>query len=166
MLEELIKKFNLQKHPEGGFFSEVYRSSESIDSLSLPQRYNSARNFGTSIYFLIDGKNVSNFHRLKSDEFWYFHCGSSIEVHIIYPDGIHKTKLMGLNFQNNETPSLLLPKDSWFGARLTDTTSFGFVSCAVFPGFDFSDFELAKREKLIKLYPQHREIITNLTKEV
>ncbi|MFA8343959.1 MAG: cupin domain-containing protein [Rhodothermaceae bacterium] len=165
MLEELIKRFNLQKHPEGGYFSEVYRSEEKINKEALPERYGSDRNFGTSIYFLIDGENVSNFHRLKSDEFWYFHCGSTIEVHIIYPDGKYEIKVMGLNFTKDEVPSLLLPKGCWFGARLTDTSGFGFVSCAVFPGFDFSDFELAKRDELTALYPQHSKIISDLTSE-
>lgn len=165
MLETLIKKFGLIKHPEGGFFSEVYRSEEIIEKSALPGRYDSGRNFGTSIYFLIDGKNVSNFHRIKSDEFWYFHLGSAIELHLIFPDGKYEKKLLGTNFSDGEVPSLLLPKNCWFGAKLVDKTSYGFVSCAVFPGFDFSDFELAKRKSLLEQFPQHKDIIVDLTNE-
>ena len=165
MKDLLIEKFNLQPHPEGGYFAEVYRSDETVSKNALPERYNSERNFGTSIYFMIDGKNVSNFHRLKSDEFWYFHSGSAIEVHIINEDGSHEVKNLGNNVENDEIPSLLLPKGCWFGARLKNLESFGFVSCAVFPGFDFSDFELAQRDNLLEKFPHHKNIITELTKE-
>lgn len=165
MLDTIKEKFNLLPHPEGGFFSEVYRSDETINQEALPTRYSSGRSFGTSIYFLLDGDNVSNFHRLKSDEFWYFHSGSTIEVHIIYENGNYEIINLGMNFVNGEIPSLLLPKGCWFGARMIDKSSYGFVSCAVFPGFDFADFELAKREKLTQLFPEHKEIIIDLTKE-
>jgi predicted cupin superfamily sugar epimerase len=39
------------------------------------------------------------------------------------------------------------------------------VGCTVYPGFDFNDFELAKRDDLIKLFPKHQTIITELTRE-
>ena len=47
-----IEKLKLEKHPEGGYFKEVYRSEESISKQALPSRYKSDRNFATSIYFL------------------------------------------------------------------------------------------------------------------
>ena len=165
MKEEIIKKFNLLPHPEGGYFAEIYRSEEVIKKEDLPERYNSSRNFGTSIYFMIDGKNVSNFHRLKSDEFWYFHSGSAIEIHIIYENGSYKIENLGNSISENETPSVLLPKGCWFGAKLKNQESYGFVSCAVFPGFDFSDFELAERKNLLEKFPQHKDIILELTKD-
>lgn len=37
--------------------------------------------------------------------------------------------------------------------------------CTVAPGFDFEDFEMAKREELAAEYPQHREIIQKLTRK-
>lgn len=165
MLETLKEKFNLIAHPEGGFFCEVYRSDEIIDKKALPERYSSQRSFGTSIYFLLDGENISNFHRLKSDEFWYFHCGSTIEIHIIYENGTYDIKKLGINILDGDIPSVLLPRGCWFGAKLINQSSYGFVSCAVFPGFDFADFELAKREELINLFSEHKEIIIELTKE-
>jgi len=35
----------------------------------------------------------------------------------------------------------------------------------VAPGFDFEDFEMGKRGELGALYPQHRELIEQLTRE-
>ena len=39
-------------HVEGGYFTEIYKSDETI--ADLPQRYqNESRSFGTAIYFLL-----------------------------------------------------------------------------------------------------------------
>ncbi|MBU0504551.1 MAG: cupin domain-containing protein [bacterium] len=43
--------------------------------------------------------------------------------------------------------------------------SYALVSCVVAPGFEFSDFELGKKEGLLKQYPQHEKIIQELTRE-
>ncbi len=43
------------------------------------------------------------------------------------------------------------------------TDSFTLAGCTVAPGFDFHDFEMAKRETLLKTFPAHRDIIEKLT---
>lgn len=53
----------------------------------------------------------------------------------------------------------------WFASRLRDGNSFALVGCTVAPGFDFEDFELAKRKELLRRYPQHREVITRLARD-
>jgi len=76
-----IEKLELQKHPEGGWFREIYRASEIIPKSGLPEYFTRERNVSTSIYYLLEGKNNSNFHRIKSDEIWHFYTGSSaIEI--------------------------------------------------------------------------------------
>ena len=42
-IEELLVKLDLQKHPEGGYYKEVYRSSENISQPYLPDRYSGDR---------------------------------------------------------------------------------------------------------------------------
>lgn len=42
-------------------------------------------------------------------------------------------------------------------------TSFSLVGCTVAPGFEFQDFELASRSKLIAEYPDAEGIIEKLT---
>jgi len=56
--EFYIKSLNLRKHPEGGYFREVYRSLEEIPAKALPARFEGARSFSTSIYFLEFSKNI------------------------------------------------------------------------------------------------------------
>jgi predicted cupin superfamily sugar epimerase len=56
--KQYITQIQLKKHPEGGYFREVYRSGELILPEHLPARYQSSRNFSTSIYFLLEEKTV------------------------------------------------------------------------------------------------------------
>ncbi|MEJ2616754.1 MAG: cupin domain-containing protein, partial [Ignavibacteriaceae bacterium] len=78
-----INKLKLIPHPEGGYYKEIYRSGEYISTEGLPKRYKSKRVFSTSIYFLLEGKQISRFHRLKSDEVWHFYDGSPVAVYIL-----------------------------------------------------------------------------------
>jgi len=65
-----IKNLELKKHPEGGYFNEVYRAKEEIKKENLPARFSGDRNFSTSIYFLLDEENISHFHKIKSVIFY------------------------------------------------------------------------------------------------
>lgn len=153
--KEIIEQFNLKSHPEGGFYVETYRSSESIPGKD--------RQLLTSIYFLITGNSISRFHRIQSDECWYFHEGSPLLVHSISPNGEHQITELGLDFTQNQVPFHLVPAKTIFGSHLKNDQGYAFVSCAVAPGFDFQDFELFTSEELTKRYPHHQTIITKLT---
>lgn len=161
--EYWINKLNLTKHPEGGHFKEVYRADELINNKFLPERYTGDRNYSTSIYFLLEGEDKSHFHKLKSDEIWHFYEGSSVSVYIIYPDGKLEIKKLGNNFDEREEFQVIIPRGTWFGAEVNDKNSFALFGCTVAPGFDFSDFELADKNKLISDFPQHEELIEKFT---
>lgn len=160
-----IEKLELVPHPEGGFFKEVYRADETITKESLPERYDGNRAYSTSIYFLLEGEQVSCLHRLKSDEVWNFYDGSSAKIYIIKPDGELEIKKIGNRLNEDESFQVVIKKNCWFGAELEDKSSFILTGCFVSPGFDFSDFEMGERGTLIKLYPQHSEFIKRLTSE-
>jgi len=151
-IQQLIKKFNLLPHPEGGWYTETYRSEENIGDRSLL----------TSIYFLLTSDNVSRFHRIKSDELWYFHQGSAVTVHTLNENG-HTAHQLGNDIENGEQPYLLVKANTIFGSSLDAPESYAFVSCAVAPGFDFRDFELFTKEELLKNYPEYELIIERLT---
>ena len=102
------------------------------------------------------------FHRLKSDEMWYYHAGNSLTIYIISPTGELITKQLGLDIANGESPQILVPKNYIFGSAMNNK-GFSLVGCMVSPGFEFSDFELFERDFLLTTYPAHKEIITRLT---
>ena len=161
--EYYIESLELLPHIEGGYFKEVYRNDDIIDNSALPDRYVGNRCFGTSIYFLLKNNDVSKLHRLQSDEIWHFYDGCPVKIVMISPRGKLIEKVLGLDVANGQSPQVLCPKHHWFGAYLTDDSSFGFVGCNVFPGFEFQDFILAKRERLLQEYPDYSEIILKLT---
>jgi predicted cupin superfamily sugar epimerase len=159
-----IAHLGLEKHPEGGWFKETFRSDEILSKKSLPGRYTSFRTVSTSIYYLLKGNEFSSFHRLKSDEIWHFYNGSPVSVYIISPSGNLTINTCGPFADKGNTFQLLIPKGSWFAAKVSDATSYTLLGCTVAPGFDFEDFELGKREFLINRFPQHAEIIKGFTR--
>jgi hypothetical protein len=162
--EYWINKLQLIKHPEGGYYREVYRSHEFVHKKNLPDRYSSFRSFSTSIYFLLESHEFSAFHRLKSDEIWHFYEGAAINVLMIFPNGEFKRIEMGREAETNDVYQALIPKGCWFAAHVNEEDTFSLVGCTVAPGFDFEDFELGKRDDLLKLFPQHRDLIARFTK--
>ena len=162
-VNSIIKKLNLTPHPEGGYFKEIKRSNENIPCESLPERYKGERSFYTTIYYMLVGKNKSHFHKVNSDETWYFHTGSSVTIHMLSETNGYSKVILGNNVLENEHPQFTVPQGVWFGAELNDKNSFGLFSCNVAPGFEYADFELGKREHLIKLFTDHEKIIDELT---
>jgi len=159
-----IEALELERHPEGGHYRQMYRSNELIQRAGLPERFPGPRSFSTSIYFLLSGKDVSHFHRIKSDELWHYHLGSSLSIHFIDLDGKHQILHLGQDVERKDTFQAVVPAGCWFGAAVNDPDSFSLVGCTVAPGFDFEDFELGSRQELLRLYPQHRAIIELLTR--
>ena len=119
----------------------------------------------TAIYFLLEGENFSAFHRLRSDEVWHFYAGSPLLVHIIDPGGMYSSILIGSDPEAGQVFQAVVPTGCWFGSHVADWNSWALVGCTVAPGFDFQDFELARRKELEAMYPQHRKIILNLTRD-
>ncbi|MFC4798746.1 cupin domain-containing protein [Neobacillus sp. GCM10023253] len=162
MLDSLVKNLGLEPHPEGGYYKRTFESSEQISDQELTVNYNGKRKLYTSIYFVLTSDDVSHFHRLKSDELWYFHGGSSLTIHIIHENGEYEEIRLGLNFNNGEVPQALVPKNAIFGSSVMEKETCSLVGCMVSPGFDFQDFELFTQDELLQKYPQHREIILKL----
>jgi predicted cupin superfamily sugar epimerase len=162
--EEIIQKLNLQEHPEGGYFKETYRSTGEISQDNLEDGYTGIRNYSTAIYFLLTSDNFSAFHRVRQDEFWHFHTGSPLELHMISEAGKCSSVIIGNDLEKDETPQFVVPGGHWFAAAVVDKDSYSLVSCTVSPGFDFDDFELAQRDQLIKHHPEHKEMIERFTR--
>ena len=159
---QLIEKYNLQPHSEGGWYSQTYKSSESIDANALPARFDGRRAFSTAIYFLLENGNFSAFHRIKSDECWHFYAGDPLYIYVIHQNGKLEIICLGSDPGNGETFQYIVPANCWFASRPAPGSEYCFVGCTVSPGFEFADFELADSEMLTNRYPQHKEIIRQL----
>jgi uncharacterized protein len=159
-----IEKLGLEPHPEGGYFRQTYRSDALIARDALPEGFGGNRAVSTAIYFLLEGKNFSAFHRLRSDEVWHFYVGAPLVVHVIDPNGEYKSILLGNDPDSGEVLQGVVHAGCWFASHVADWKSFAVAGCTVAPGFDFEDFEMAKREELAGRYPEHRILIERLTR--
>lgn len=158
-----IKNLSLSEHPEGGYYRETYRATESVSTSALPARFGAERNYCTAIYFLLPSEKRSLFHRIKSDEIWYYHAGSSLTIYSLDKNGLKKYRL-GPDLENGECLQIIIPANVWFGAIVNENDSYTLSSCSVSPGFDFNDFELAEQATLLREFPNEGEIIRRLTK--
>ena len=160
-----IEKLQLEAHPEGGYFRQTYRSDVVIAGEALPSGFKGGRSASTAIYFLLEGKNFSALHRLRSDEVWHFYVGAPLVVDMIAPSGAHSSIVLGSDLKAGQVPQTAVPAGCWFASHVADWKSFAVVGCTVAPGFDFEDFEMGKRAELVATYPEHREVIERLTRE-
>lgn len=162
--KDIIAHYQMQPHPEGGYYKETYRATETIGHNTLPQRFGGERHFSTAIYFLLEQGNFSAFHRIKSDECWHFYTGGTLLIYVIDKKANLKIITLGNDVLKGETFQYVVPAGCWFASVPAPGTTFSFVGCTVAPGFDFDDFELAERNKLIEEYPQHAGVIEKLTR--
>lgn len=155
------KKLNLVRHPEGGWYREVYRSDDVLSADSLPDGFVGKRCISTAIYYLLEGTDFSAFHRIKSDEIWHYYQGTSAVEILFLNDGKLRSFILGNDFENNQEPQFTVTKNTWFAARNVNSEGFALMGCTVSPGFHFEDFELAD-ENLFLEFPELEKEIASL----
>jgi predicted cupin superfamily sugar epimerase len=157
--DELIRRFDLQPHPEGGFFRETYRAADSICREDSTER----RSASTAIYYLLCDGAHSAWHRIKSDELWHFYAGDPLNVYVLEDDGALTVHRLGNALAEADCVfQAVVRSGRWFAAQCDDATSVALVGCTVAPGFEFSEFEIAGVEALLNEFPQHRDLIVKL----
>jgi uncharacterized protein len=156
-----IDYLQLSPHPEGGYYRATYKADLTIPRRALPSSFHGDRPASTAIYFLLDGKDFSAFHRIAADEVWHFYAGSNLIVYVIDAEG----DLSELHLGSEAGFQGVVKAGCWFASRLQEPVGFALVGCTVAPGFEFEDFELAGRSELVRVYPAHRKLIEELTRE-
>jgi len=160
--DQLIQRYNLKPHPEGGWYKQTYKSNEQTAAAALPGRFGGDRAFSTAIYFLLATGNFSAFHRIKSDECWHFYAGGPLLIYIIEQTGELKIISLGNNFEKGQSFQYVVPANCWFASRPAPGSEYCFVGCTVSPAFEFDDLELANATELSVVYPQHKSFIDEL----
>jgi uncharacterized protein len=157
--DDLIRRFELQAHPEGGYFRETYRSAAKVNREVAGE----TRSASTAIYYLLCDGAHSAWHRIKSDEIWHFYAGEPLLVHVLDDNGQLVTHRLGNALTHPGTVfQAVVPAGLWFAAECEDPATFALVGCTVAPGFEFSEFELADVDALQSAYPAQAEFIARL----
>lgn len=135
-ISELIQSLQLQPHPEGGYYREIFRSGSMVSADG-----NRNRSALTAIYFLLEAGQQSRWHRVSSDEVWCHLEGDVLEL-LSFDANSAQLSSGRLGPYGPETESTrIIPAGIWQAAR--PVGAYTLVTCAVGPGFEFSDFSMA-----------------------
>ena len=153
---ELVERLSLLPHPEGGWYREIYRSRERV------QTRRGLRSALTTIHYLLERQQLSRWHVVESDEVWHFYAGAPLEL-LEYDPGTRRLArhVLGEVHGGNESVAVI-PTGCWQAARSLGDWSRGtgaaaavtspagsgdvpsgeysLVGCTVGPGFEFEDF--------------------------
>ena len=154
-----IKKLELVRHIEGGFYRQIYASKKQCQE-------HGNRNLATCIFYLLDGNDFSAFHKINGDEIWHFLIGGSLNIYIFNEkDSKLKIVKLGKDLDKGENLQVIINEGNWFAAEVNDKSAFTLVGCTVIPGFEFKNFKLAEKKSLLLKFPSYKWIIEKLAKE-
>lgn len=115
---EIVSALDLSPHPEGGYFRETYRAERKV---STPDGERSA---STAILYLLGEGEISHFHRLRSDELWFYHSGALVELVLLGPSDRSQSGAPAdlkvtpeIRMVGPESPYELVPAGWWVAAR-------------------------------------------------
>ena len=128
--EEMIKRLELEPHPEGGAFRETWRDHTP----------GGTRGTGTSIYYLLRADERSRRHRIDATEIWHHYAGAPLELVVEPAEGGRETVLLGPDLEAGERPQVIIPPHAWQSAR--SLGAWTLVGCTVSPAFEFEHFEI------------------------
>lgn len=154
---EIIERLKLERHPEGGWYREVHRSTSLV---SLPDERSGERVALTAIYFLLDSGDFSAFHIVRSEEAWVHLDGAPLEL-VMLPKEPEIRLLTAVG--GGGEPVLVVPPDTLQAARTLG--EYTLISCLVAPGFDFADFRIPSRPELQAQFPEYVELIDRFTRQ-
>jgi uncharacterized protein len=149
----LIRRLGLRPHPEGGYYREIHRAEESV------QTSRGRRSALTTIYFLLARGQKSVFHRVLSDEAWHWYGGAPLTLlHLDAGLRVCKTVKLGPSVKGT-VQAYVIPRKDWQAAETSG--DYTLVGCSVGPGFDFADFTMMRDDaraaaKLAKAHPELR----------
>jgi len=152
-VEELVRTLDMQPHPEGGWFREVFRAATAVE----PADGRGGRSGLTAIYFLMAGGQHSAWHRVESDEVWIHFEGAGVRLWTFDPaDGAPRAEILG-PLGDGAEPQRFVGAGIWQAAE--PLGEYSLTGAAVGPGFDFADFRLldadqAARRRLEKVAPE------------
>ncbi|CAK9252043.1 unnamed protein product [Sphagnum jensenii] len=126
-IEKYISDLSLIPHPEGGWYSETYRSDET--TTDLPAGFTGARHFSTAIYFLVPGTTFSAFHRIRSDELWHFYDGDMLQVFVIDEAGALRIIELGRDTDQGQVFQAVVRRGTWFASRCAAPGGFSLAGC-------------------------------------
>ena len=135
----LAAALDLEAHPEGGWFRRTWRAGPTLH----PPGYPGERAAATAIHYVLGPGEESVWHRVRSDELWLWHRGTTLSLWVGAdadgPGERPRRVRLGPRLEDGEVCQALVPAGCWQRAR-PEPDGEVLVSCVVSPGFEFDDF--------------------------
>lgn len=143
--EDLVKRFNLEGHPENGLFKEVHYED------NINERPSSG-----SIYYYLEKDVLAKFHKIDCDEYWIYVSGEDLQLWLIDEKGQIEIKRLGV--KEGSQPMIYIKKGIIFGSKHDKEAKNGtFIVCITVPRFSYKGFELYEDEEIKQKYPGTEE---------
>ena len=153
--QEVIENLGLKHHPEGGWFRRTFESSSKLSTV------HGERALSSCIYYMLHDNEYSAWHRLVSDETWFFHAGCGLRVHMFGADG-YILKTLGSDMALGHEPQFTIPAQTTFAAELCHPGEWCLIGCSVSPAFDFADFVWGDIDGLCESFPEQSDLLLRL----
>ena len=143
--KELIARFGLVPHVEGGAFRELFREG------FVPTGERPAHGV---IYYLLDEDETSDFHVLDADEYWLWHAGPDVELWS-YPEGNPAAlRVERLGMGEGAQPCVLMKAGTIFGARpVAGAKGAMLCSCVCVPEFMYEHYRILTKDEVLAECP-------------
>jgi uncharacterized protein len=129
---QLVESLGLTPHPEGGWYREIHRSRQRVETGRGP------RSALTTIQYLLEREQSSRWHVVESDEVWHFYAGAPLDLFEYDPATRCLVRhVLGGVGEANESVAVIAA-GFWQAAR--SRGDYSLVGCTVGPGFEFEDF--------------------------
>jgi predicted cupin superfamily sugar epimerase len=100
---------------------------------------------------------------VASDEVWHHYAGDALDLHEIDEAGAYTCATLGGDLEKGQRPQHVVPAGRW-QAAVPHGDRYALCGCTVAPGFDFRDFEMPSRSEMLRLFPQHAELVARLSR--
>ena len=156
-VDELAKLLDLEPHPSGctGWFRQTFADSTTVDTAG------GERAASTAIYFLQRKGMSSTFHRQRSAEVFHHYIGAPLALYWIDGSGLMNKAILGKDLTKGQRPQVVMPAEVWFAQRIEEGEKgdFCLTGVTVAPGWNLDDMDFPSTEELLKMFPQHENII-------
>jgi predicted cupin superfamily sugar epimerase len=142
---ELARALQLEPHPEGGYFREVFRSPHVVTA----DHGRGQRSGLTTIDFLLARGQFSAWHRVDSDEVWHLLEGGPLRLWLA-PPTLDRFECVDLDVAGETTAPRHVVSASWWQAA-EPLGEFAYVGATVGPGFDFADFSFGRNDQALRV---------------
>jgi predicted cupin superfamily sugar epimerase len=162
--KQLAKALNLEAHVEGGYFRQTFKADHRPNITTE----NGDRVTMTSIYYLLSAQSpIGHFHMNQSDIMHYFHMGDPITYYMLNNDGSLQITILGPDPTKGHQMQMMVKGGTWKASKMSTLGKYGYglIGEAVAPGFEYADMQLGKTAILLKQFPKHQKLITELSRE-